>query len=257
MSINISATTIENRKQNVEKVFPNKFNLITVIHAKSLKQVLLNVELSIESQVAWVFLVNHWDVKKWYTLTKRWFMDIFLRTKREFPFCWIGINELNWMDKPECHFRSSNLIQPDGVRVDDPQIKEVTWIDCWDKILNKQKEIWWNWIYFGGVAFKGQHMPSNMLNAIKISKKYMDVITTSWPWTGKSASRDHLRSMKDLVWDFPIALASWVSKSNVSVPLTLWYNFLLVATSISKDFYNLDVDKTKELADIINDENGK
>ena len=67
----------------------------------------------------------------------------------------------------------------------------------------------------------------------------MDVVTTSGPGTGWSASVEKIGAMKEALGDFPLAIASGVTPENVTDYLGIADCFL-VATGISKSFEELD-----------------
>jgi predicted TIM-barrel enzyme len=97
----------------------------------------------------------------------------------------------------------------------------------------------WQGLYFGGVAFKYQRPVANLARAAVLATRYMDVVTTSGSGTGQAAHQEKIRTMKQAVGDFPLAIASGITPENVHRYLGLADCFL-VATGISSSWSELD-----------------
>lgn len=231
---------LNDKNQKYGKLFPAKHTLFVVIHARELFETLNNVKISLENWIEQIFLVDH-------EYNTKWFMNILSIVRSVFPNIWIWVNML--VENPVNHFRLLSWLNIDWVRFDNPMIKEINWEDFWQQFIDAKLNYWFNWLVFGWVAFKWQKQPIDLRNACKVAQKYMDVITTSWPWTWIQADAQKVANMREYSWDFPIALASWVSIDNIrGYP---WVNAFLVASSISTNFYNLDPAKLIALSNHI------
>lgn len=78
----------------------------------------------------------------------------------------------------------------------------------------------------------------------------MDVVTTSGPGTGKAAAVEKIRTMKEALGDFPLAIASGITPENVSDYLP-YADCFLVATGISRNFEQLDPARTHALVEAV------
>ena len=104
----------------------------------------------------------------------------------------------------------------------------------------------WHGLYFGGVAFKYQREVKELEQAGRIAARYIDVVTTSGPGTGKSAPRAKIAALKHGLGESPLAIASGITPENVTDYLDLATCFL-VATGISSSFTELDPARVKAL----------
>ena len=69
-------------------------------------------------------------------------------------------------------------------------------------------------MYFGGVAFKYQRHVEDLDTACRIAARYMDVVTTSGPGTGRGRHQQNLAD--EMVLDNkPLAIASGITPENV------------------------------------------
>ena len=117
-----------------------------------------------------------------------------------------------------------------------------------DAIRSARQQSGWRGLYFGGVAFKYCRRVEQLEAAARIAIRYMDVVTTSGPGTGKAAEPDKLRRMRQALGSFPLALASGVTPENVTDYLP-YVDCFLVATGISKSFTELDPAKLATLVE--------
>jgi hypothetical protein len=108
----------------------------------------------------------------------------------------------------------------------------------------------WDGIYFGSVAFKGQRPVGDLAYVAEVATRYCDVITTSGPGTGIAASPDKVKSMRSVIGNHPLALASGITAENVEDFLP-YIDCALVATGISfnNSFYELDSERVFVLAE--------
>ena len=110
----------------------------------------------------------------------------------------------------------------------------------------------WEGLYFGGVAFKYQREvpPEKLGDAAKLASKYMDVVTTSGPGTGRAAAVEKIATMKKALGDFPLAIASGITPDNAADFLP-HADCFLVATGISSQFDELDRDMLRALMEVV------
>lgn len=104
-------------------------------------------------------------------------------------------------------------------------------------------------LFFGGVAFKYQPQPSDLLKAAEDVRGFVDVLTTSGDGTGHAPEVEKLAVLAEGFGN-KIAVASGVTPENV-VPMLPYLSHILVSTGISKDFYTIDPDKCRRLVDVV------
>lgn len=181
-----------------------------------------NVRLAQEEGAHGIFLINHgmWPED---------LLDLAANVVGREPALWVGVNCLGW-DVDEV---ADNL--PEGVKG--------VWSD-----KQAPKPEGFKGLYFGGVAFKYQGDVEDYAAAARDAMHLMDVITTSGPGTGRAASVEKVKTMKEAIGTMPLALASGVTPENVDGYLP-YVDYYLVATGISKDFFNLDRSKLRRLID--------
>jgi len=235
-------------KNSIEKfktVFPEK-SLIVALHSKSVSHALEWAEIAYQNGAHGVAVVTHFiESTEW--------LDAIEKIKEKYPYHKAILNIIQ-LD-PKLIFEAMtlpNTIFPDGIWTD-----KSDWIkpgnENWaDMTLKIQEEMWREWLYFGWLDFKyqGPLAESDYPKAIAQAKKYLDVITTSGPGTGEAADVEKVKKIKNLAWDFPFALASGVDAHNIKGYIE-YVDAFIVATGISKDYYNLDPEKVLELSTII------
>lgn len=237
-----------NARRKFKETFPRKISVLWVVHSKDIAQTIKNTQIAIENWLHWVFLINHWNI---------WpieFLEIIKKTRKKFENIWIWVNFLNqdevW-NIETAWMLENRWVRIDWIWTDNP---EIIWINPWynnqDKIKKYKEEIWWNWLYFGWVLFKWQPNTPDERLACEQWIKYLDVITTSGPWTWISAEIDKIERIRKYSWEHPVWLASWVDASNIENYSKL-VNICLVASSVSKDFHNFDQAKVRELWNIV------
>lgn len=238
--------TIEKLWYKYFDVFPKKHSLITAVHVRELQETLDNIQISMDNWADWVFLVDHeWDTNR--------FIEIMMSARFKFPKYWLGVNML--AEDPFSMFVKIDWLNIDWVRADNPMIKEVTWYNMADEIEDIKSKTNFNGLYFGWVAFKHQKQPKDLQLACEVSQNYMDVVTTSWKWTWIEDDPLKSKLMRNYLGSFPLAMASWISSENIiNYPQV---NSFIVATAISKDFYNLDPKLVRNLSKIIELMNNK
>lgn len=220
--------------------FGDKKVVLPVIHATSEAQVLQNVRRAVTAGADGVFLINH-DVSAQELLR---FHD---EVRRLHPSLWVGVNCLE-------HHPSWVIERPDvaGVWADyagDFSLGMPPVGDGWRKLPPGGS---WDGLYFGGVAFKGQRrvLPADLPKVTLRAAEWMDVVTTSGLGTGQAADVEKVRVMREALGSAPLALASGVTPDNVREYLP-YVNAFLVASGISLDFENLDLNRTRRLVDLV------
>jgi predicted TIM-barrel enzyme len=210
---------------------------LAVIHVESAEQARRNTAIAVRAGADGVFLINHgirWDE----------LLAIHERVAEEFPDLWIGVNLLD-LAPDEVFVRIGNRVS--GVWVDNACIDERH--DAQpnaDAIRTAQRKSGWTGLYFGGVAFKYQRHVDDLAAACRIASRYMDVVTTSGPGTGRAAAVEKIAAMKAALGEHPLAIASGITPDNVGDYLP-FADCFLVATGISKSFDELDEDLVKAL----------
>ncbi|MBS1722842.1 MAG: hypothetical protein JSS66_07675 [Armatimonadetes bacterium] len=112
-----------------------------------------------------------------------------------------------------------------------------------------RKDVGFTGVHYGGVAFKYQPQPANLRKAGEEARFLVDVLTTSGDGTGIAPDLEKLAVLAE-GFGSKIAVASGVTPENV-VSMLPYVDHFLVATGISKDFHNLDVEKCKALVDAV------
>jgi predicted TIM-barrel enzyme len=212
---------------------------------KSEPQALRNAQLARDAGADGVFLINHGigsrdNLPRWKQLT-----GIYDHLKSRMPGFWMGINCLDLY--PEDAFKC--IPDVGGLWADNAGINE----DAEEQEIpvevdsSRQDR---NILYFGGVAFKYQRPVLDLTKAAMLATKHMDVVTTSGKGTGWAADIKKIQKMKQAMGDFPLAIASGVTPENVTTYLPVADCFL-VATGISRNFYEFDLAKTRQLINVV------
>lgn len=227
-----------NQMHNNQNILQRKHSIFPVIHVESQDQALRNAEIARKANCDGVFLINH-------GIGFKELLKIHRSVFKEFPDWWIGVNCLDL--KPQAVFKKlSDDVA--GVWVDNSMINEKSVIQREAELIREaREESGWQGLYFGGVAFKYQRYVDDVANAAQIATRYMDIVTTSGPGTGKAATIDKIKVMKRAIGDFPLAIASGITPDNVLDYLD-YADCFLVATGISKNWTELDEGKLKRLA---------
>jgi|SaaInlLV_10m_DNA_4_1040232.scaffolds.fasta_scaffold05631_6 uncharacterized protein len=183
-----------------------------VIHAQTADQVSRNIDVAREAGVDGVFLINHEiGITDLHT--------IFMQMRARFVDTWIG---LNYLGAPE-HALSAMTLQANGLWMDNLPTQR---LDLGCPVL-------------GGVAFKYQHTGLSLEAEVQHASPLVDVLCTSGPATGAAADVSKVARLRELAPDREIGLASGLTPENVR-EYTPFVDWLLVATGVGSDFYNLD-----------------
>ncbi len=205
----------------------------TVIHVSSDAQAVEQANIAFDNGAGGIFLIDH----------DRYASDLietYERVRGEICYenKWVGVNFLD--QHPWMAFQlASTMVGLDAVWSDGYQGLE-------PGVGQKNR-----CMTFVGSAFKYQRHPLDVAEEAKRVSELCDVVTTSGPGTGMAASIDKIRLMKGALGEKPLALASGVTVDNVGLFLP-YVDCFLVATGISKSFHELDPEKVKAMAQIIN-----
>ena len=220
--------------------------IVPVIHILNWEQTKYNVDLCVNNGINKVFLINHsvgYD-----SLDK--LTNFAGAIKTTYPELWVGCNYLQLSTREAMTYvnnlNSKNFTQIDGLWTDNAHISvEDTSLNEAD-LINAHKI---NGLYFGGVAFKYQKQPrpEDLKWVCENAMKYVDVITTSGPATGKPADIEKIKTIRSYIGEHPMAIASGVNASNKSM-FAEHVDYLLVASSITNSSNEIiDENKLKEL----------
>jgi len=227
-----------------EDIFKGRHTLLVAVHADNITQVLKNVRVAEESGADGVFLINHGvsysHLTEWYT-----------ETRLRHPEYWIG---LNYLDLTQIHAIVEMPHSASGLWVDDMGIR-----DNGEPTYNTLKDLrahWWAMhperLHFGGVAFKGQRAVQDPAVAAKNAMGKTDVIATSGHKTGSPPTVEKIVAIRRAIGDRPLAVASGISRENVQ-QFKPYVDCFIVASSIGKNFFELDPAKVQRLAKIIHE----
>lgn len=223
------------------RVFSQRHVLLPVVHVTELEQALRNAQIARDAGADGVFLINH-------GMTDDELLWIHAQVVTVFPEWWVGVNCLG-LSPQEVFTHVACKVA--GVWVDNALIHEDQASQpAAEQVMAVQQQYKWQGLYFGGVAFKYQRPVADLARAAKIAARYMDVVTTSGPGTGRAASPEKIRIMKEALGEAPLAIASGITPENV-IDYLPWADCFLVATGISRTFEELAPERVQELVDRI------
>lgn len=224
-----------------DRIFSQRPAILPVIHVSDKEQALRNVDLARAEHVEGVFLINHG-----FPAAK--LLAIHGDVVDEHPDWWVGVNCLDL--PPREVFKSINESVA-GVWVDNAMIDESAEPQpAAQEILNVREARGLAALYFGGVAFKYQRTVDDLAQAAAKAMPYMDVVTTSGPGTGRAATPEKVKIMKQALGEHPLAIASGIAPENVADYVD-YADCFLVATGISSSFHELDADRLRALVNTI------
>jgi predicted TIM-barrel enzyme len=216
---------------------------LPVIHVQHASQAIRNAQRAMAAGADGVFLINHSITPTHLLTTWRAVVDALGGG------AWVGLNILGVHPKVLFADLPRDL---GGVWVDNALITEGAEQSDAERVRDAQKQAGWQppQLYFGGVAFKYQTAVAweDLASTARTAARYVDVVTTSGSATGKAASPDKLRVMKEAIGETPLAIASGITPENVEHFLPFADAFL-VATGISTSFVELDEARTRALVD--------
>jgi len=220
------------------RVFP-------VIHVTSFEQALRNVAIACDEGADGAFLITHGEIPD------RALLEIHSKIHAKFEGWFIGVNCLT---VSPLHLFAMLSEDVTGVWIDNAAIDEEKEDQADAELIKKaRRESAWEGLYFGGVAFKYQREvePTRLGDAAKIASRYLDVITTSGPGTGRAAAVEKIATMKQALGEFPLAIASGITPDNITDFLP-HADCFLVATGISSRFDELNKNKLRALIEAVN-----
>jgi len=231
----------EERMTRLQEISSSRHVILPVIHVSSLYQAAHNTELARAAGADGVFLINH-------SMSATQLLSIHERVRRKHEGFWIGVNCLGVTANKVFELVSLDVA---GVWTDNAGIREDEEEQPYaEQVVKARTRAQWQGIYFGGVAFKYQRHVNDLARAAQVAADYMDVVATSGPGTGQSADIAKIRTMKEALGDFPLAIASGITPENVAEYLPVADCFL-VATGISRSFEELDPTRTQALVDAV------
>lgn len=212
------------------QAYPGRHAVLPVIHVDSLEQAQRNVRIAREAGADGAFLINH-------GMADQALLDIHTAVADTHADWWVGVNCLG-MSPYQVFEAISSKVR--GVWSDNAEIKETQDQQPYaEGVLAIRDARVPGCLYFGGVAFKYQRHVQDLEAACRVAARYMDVVTTSGPGTGRAADIDKIQRMKLALGSTPLAIASGITPENVEDYLP-HADCFLVATGISRTFTELD-----------------
>ena len=213
--------------------------VLPVIHVLDETQTARNVELSVTSGAAGVFLINHdFGIDA--------FLPVLEAIRGRYPDFWIGVNFLavtGLKAFPILADLDGRGVRIDAYWADDARIDERKdqQIEA-NEIQNIRQQTGWNGLYFGGTAFKKQREvnPADYAKSAQIAGGFMDVVTTSGIATGSAAEISKIATFRSALPDTPIALASGITPDNAADYAMVDCFMVATGINITDDFYNID-----------------
>lgn len=216
-----------------------------VIHVKDLDQTLKNVEICLNAETQGFFLINH-------RINFKKFLPIIEEIRNRYPHTFLGVNVLGDVIPPVV---IKQLPDVNAYWCDNPGLieglTEQNMMELLNHVLRTELP---KCKLFGGVAFKYQEQPKDLVGMTKLATQYIDVITTTGDRTGDAADLEKIKTMREAMGNHPLAIASGISLKNMMEFLP-YINHFLVATNISIDEYNLDPHLVQSMSMIINARN--
>jgi uncharacterized protein len=219
------------------QTFPGRRVVLPVIHVDTLEQARRNARIARDAGADGVFLINH-------GISDRELLDVHAAVADEQRGWWIGVNCLGM--SPAAVFQAIPATVA-GVWVDHAGIDEYQDQQPYaSRVLEVRDTRVPQCLYFGGVAFKYQRPVDDLEAACRMAARYMDVVTTSGAGTGTPAEVEKIQRMKRALGDTPLGIASRITPENVGDYLP-HADYFLVATGISRSFFDLDPSRVVEL----------
>lgn len=209
-------------------------DIFAVIHARNKIESFANADLAISCGCNGVFFISHGD------LSDNEILDLAKSYESENSIL-IGINLLG--------ARVENIVSDIACSVDMLWSDYVPTGSSQELFIQRRNEQLCAFKFFGGVAFKYQPQPSDLLKAAQDVRGVVDVLTTSGTATGSAPESSKLKILAEGFGD-KIAVASGVTATN-AVEMLPYVNKFLVSTGISSDFFTIDEYKCKALVNAI------
>jgi predicted TIM-barrel enzyme len=210
-------------------------NIIPVIHHINEELTIKNAQLCFENNVYGLFIISMEEDNHGLSALAK-------KIKNEFPILKMGVNHLGYQaieSVYECLNYSLDMIWSDEPIVTSYEIKEEAY-KIQEELKNSSLK------FFNSVAFKYQAEEKNIEKAVYNSKKLGFIPTTSGQATGVAAEVEKIQKMKKELGDYPLAIASGLTPENIDT-YNKMIEYGLVATGISKSFYEFDEKKLKAI----------
>ncbi|HUJ63323.1 MAG TPA: hypothetical protein VLX92_32715 [Kofleriaceae bacterium] len=227
----------------IEQVFGVSHVLLPVVHPVGRDEALASIRTVRDAGCKGLFLIDQ-------GMPEDEVLALVMEVRAQHPALWIGVNLLS-RRPAEALGRALEACDGriDGIWSDNAGIDErVSDQPAAEPLVAVRRARGWNGLYFGGVAFKYQRAvaPADLARTAGIAARYMDVVCTSGPGTGKAAEVDKLRAMHDGIGDGAIGLASGVTAENVRAYMP-YASAFLVGTGIEASFGVIDRGKLAAL----------
>lgn len=232
----------------IGEVFGVSRVLLPVVHPVGREVALASIAVAVAAGVKGIFLINQ-------GMNDRAVLALINEVRELHPRLWVGLNLLGC--SPEETLRQGLAAcagRLDGIWSDDGRIDEdAASQPAAQGFVAARRQLGWNGLLFGGVAFKYQReVPAEKLAAAAAKgAEYMDVVCTSGPGTGREAQVEKVRAMRAGLGERgALALASGVTSENVGGFLP-YVDAFLVGTGIEEKFGVLDAARVGALQRLI------
>jgi uncharacterized protein len=230
----------------IAEVFKRPRVLLPVVHPVTRDHALAAVDVAVAAGADGVFLIDQ-------GLDERAVVALIAEVYRRHPALWIGVNLLSRSPAAAFAFALAEAGRIDGIWSDNARVDErVSEQPQAKEFIEARRELGWEGLYFGGVAFKYQRevARADLGRATAIAGDYVDVVCTSGAGTGTAADPTKPRTMREGSPGVALALASGVTTANVGEYLP-HVDAYLVGTGIERELGVLDPEETKRLATAI------
>lgn len=233
-------------RSRVHQVFRVPRVLLPVIHPIGHDEAISAVDVCVAAGVRGVFLIDQ-------GMRVEEVLALAVEVHARHPGLWVGLNLLALEPVEALRVALERCAgRLDGLWSDDAHVHEGSREQPRAQaFVDARRELGWDGLYFGGVAFKYRRpVPDEQLaEAARVAADYMDVVCTSGAGTGIAAHRDKLARMRQGLAGrdgAALALASGVTLDNVADYLGFTDAFL-VGTGIEREFGVLDPDRVARL----------
>lgn len=220
----------------IEEVFGRTPVLLPVVHPIGRAEALASLRVVHDAGAPGAFLIDQ-------GMGEADVLALVREARARFPKLWLGVNLLG-RSPADALVTALDACDGriDGIWSDNAGIDErASAQPRAEELLAVRRARGWNGLYFGGVAFKYQREVAlaDLGPSAALAARYMDVVCTSGPGTGRAADVDKVRAMRTGLGDAALALASGVTAENAGsyVP---YVQAFLVGTGIEASFGVID-----------------